>query len=94
VQQRPGNDGSFDPVVYIPPAANADWSVNILARGSSDVGAVSTQIQEQVRAVDSDIPVFDVRTIDDLLAFQRWAQNVFGSMFAIFAGIALGGPSE
>ena len=89
VQQRPGNDGSFDPVVYVPLAANADWSVNILVRGSTDLGAVSAQIQDQIRIVDADIPVFDVRTIDDLLTFQRWAQNVFGSMFAIFAAIAL-----
>jgi len=89
VQQRPGNDGSFDPVVYVPLAANAEWSVSILVRGSMDLGAVNAQIQDQIRTVDPDIPVFDVRTIDDLLAFQRWAQNVFGSMFAIFAAIAL-----
>ena len=35
VQQRPPNDGSFDPVVYVPLAANPDWSVNILVRGST-----------------------------------------------------------
>ena len=89
VQQRPSSDGSFDPVVYVPLTVNADREVNILIRSSFDPGAVSSQVQEQLRAIDPDIPVFDVRTIDNLISYQRWAQRVFGSMFAIFAVIAL-----
>ncbi len=89
VLQRPPNDGSFDPVVYVPLAASADWSVSILVRSQLAPGLVSSQIQEQMQAVDPDIPVFDTRTVDDLLSFQRWAQRVFGSMFAIFAAVAL-----
>jgi ABC-type antimicrobial peptide transport system permease subunit len=50
---------------------------------------VSSQVQAQIRTIDPDLPVFDVRTVDDLLAYQRWAQTVFGSMFTIFAAIAL-----
>jgi putative ABC transport system permease protein len=89
VQQRPPSDGSFDPVIYVPLAANPDWSVNILVRSSLTVGLVVARVQEQVRAIDPDLPVFDARTVDDFLSFQRWAQRVFGSMFAIFAVIAL-----
>jgi hypothetical protein len=89
VQQRPLNDGSFDPVVYLPLAASADWGVNILVRSSSELGLVASQVQEQLRAIDPDIPVFDVRTVDNLLSYERWAQRVFGSMFAIFAVMAL-----
>ena len=47
VQQRPPNDGSFDPVVYVPLAANPDWSVNILVRGSPEPGVVSSQVQDR-----------------------------------------------
>ena len=89
VQQRPPNDGSFDPIVYVPLAANPDRTVNILVRGSTEPGAVSSQVQDQIRAIDPDLPVFDVRTVDNLLAYQRWAERVFGSMFAMFAAIAL-----
>jgi hypothetical protein len=89
VQQRPPNDGSFDPVVYVPFAANVVGGVNILARSSSPVGLVAAQVQARVGAVDPDIPVFDVRTIDDLLSDQYWAERVFGSTFAIFAAVAL-----
>jgi predicted permease len=89
VQQRPPSDGSFDPVIYVPLRATADRGVNILVRSTSTVGLVVPQVQEQLRALDPDLPLFDARTIDDLLAFQRWAQSVFGSMFVIFAAIAL-----
>ena len=88
VQQRP-NDRGFDPVVYVPLAANPAAAVNILVRGSSPLGLMSSQVHEQLRAVDPDIPVFDVRTIDDLLSYQRWPERIFGSMFAIFAAVAL-----
>jgi ABC-type antimicrobial peptide transport system permease subunit len=76
-------------VVYVPLAANADWSANILVRSSSPLGLISSQVEDQLRAVDPDVPVFDVRTIDNLLWYLRWAERVFGSMFAIFAVIAL-----
>jgi ABC-type antimicrobial peptide transport system permease subunit len=89
VQQRTPDDGSFDPVVYVPLSANADWGVSVLVRGSTELGVVSSQVQDQIRAIDPDLPVFDVRTVDDLLSYQRWAQRIFGSMFAIFATIAL-----
>jgi len=35
------------------------------------------------------LPVFDIRTVDEQIAFNRWPQRVFGSLFAIFAVIAL-----
>jgi putative ABC transport system permease protein len=76
-------------VVYVPLAASADWGVNILVRSSFELGVVASQVQEQLRAIDPDLPVFDVRTVDNFISFQRWPQRVFGSMFAIFAVIAL-----
>jgi ABC-type antimicrobial peptide transport system permease subunit len=45
-------------------------------------------LREQVRAIDADVPVFDIRTVDEHLAMARWGQRVFGSMLAIFAGVA------
>ena len=39
--------------------------------------------------IDPDLPLFDIRTMDQNLAQQRWPFRVFGTMFAIFALIAL-----
>jgi len=42
-----------------------------------------------VRQVDPDLPLYDIQTLDDFLAQQRWTVRMFGSMFALFAVIAL-----
>jgi ABC-type antimicrobial peptide transport system permease subunit len=42
-----------------------------------------------MRVIEPDLPLFSILTMDDLLAQQRWPMRVFGSMFAVFALIAL-----
>ena len=42
-----------------------------------------------MRAIDPDLPLFNIRTMDEVLANARWPFRVFGTMFAIFALIAL-----
>jgi ABC-type antimicrobial peptide transport system permease subunit len=46
-------------------------------------------LREEVRAIDADLPLFGIRTMDDNLAQQRWPFRIFGTMFGIFAIIAL-----
>ena len=42
-----------------------------------------------MRAIDPDLPLFGILTMDQQLAQQRWPFRIFGTMFAIFAVIAL-----
>jgi ABC-type antimicrobial peptide transport system permease subunit len=42
-----------------------------------------------LRAIDPDLPLFGIRTMDAQLAQARWPFRIFGSMFMIFALIAL-----
>ena len=46
-------------------------------------------LREEVRAIDADLPLFGIRTMDQELAQARWPFRIFGTMFAIFAFIAL-----
>ena len=46
-------------------------------------------LREEVRAIDPDLPLFGIRTMDAALEQARWMFQVFGSMFTIFALIAL-----
>ena len=46
-------------------------------------------LRRTIAALDPDLPLSNVRTMDDFLAVQRWPSRVFGTMFAIFAVIAL-----
>jgi predicted permease len=90
VRQRPTESGDFDLVLYIPLAQAAPTRANILVRSrAADVLRAAAIVRTEVAAVDSGLPLFDVRTVDEQLAFLRWPYRVFGSMFAIFAGIAV-----
>ena len=63
--------------------------MTLLARSEGDPNAMTPLLREEVRAIDPDLPLFGIRTMDESLAQQRWPFRVFGTMFAIFAFIAL-----
>jgi predicted permease len=82
---------SFDPIVYIPYTANPLPQVNILARSRLAPGAVATMVREHVRAIDADLALYDVMTLDDSLAIsdERLGLRIFGTIFILVGVIAL-----
>jgi predicted permease len=92
VRQRnaQNSDPDPDPVVYVPYTGNRGLGENtsLIVRGRSDPAKMTALVREEIRALDADLPVFNIRPMDENLARQRWPFRVFGSMFAIFAAIA------
>ena len=78
-----------DPVAYLPFRSNAMAFMTLLARGDGDPNALTPLLREELRAIDPDLPLFGIRSMDDNLARLRWPFRVFGTMFALFALIAL-----
>ena len=78
-------------VVYVSYGINPLPSASIVARSDSDPSVVASVLREQVRAVDPDLPLFEVMTLDDLLAAsdERVGLRVFGTMFVVIAFVAL-----
>jgi predicted permease len=70
---------------YLPHTQAPGRSVNVVVRGRTNLGAVKGEI----RALDSDLPLYDVRTmeqrVDGSLATRRFSMT----LLAIFAAIAL-----
>jgi predicted permease len=91
VRQRDIQNIDPDPVVYVPYflGPNMGRTVAVMVRTSGETAAAVPLIRQAVLALDGDIPVFNVRTMDELLAQRRWQYQIFGGMFAVFAGIAL-----
>ena len=89
LRQRDVQRDEPDPVVYVPFRAEPTWFMALVVRTEGDAGKATALIRDQVHAVDADLPLFSVQTMDDILAQQRWPFRVFGTMFAIFALIAL-----
>ena len=88
---RQGNPQSLEPdaVVYVPHRMEAPGFMSILARSQVDASTLTMQVRQAVQTIDPELPVFGVQTMNEFLAQARWPYRVFGSMFAIFAGIAL-----
>lgn len=76
-------------VVYIPLRQEPSGFTTVLVRTALPPGALMSAVREQMRAVDPDQPVQNVQTMAQLLDRQMWPYRVFGSLFAIFAVIAL-----
>jgi predicted permease len=89
VRQRDFQLPDPDPIAYLPFRTDPRAFMTLLVRSSGDPNLMTPVLREEVRAVDADLPLFGIYTMDAALARQRWPFRVFGSMFAIFALIAL-----
>ena len=65
------------------------FTIAAASAAQRDAASLTSLAREEVRAIDPDLPLFGIRTMDQQLAQQRWAFRIFGTMFAIFAVIAL-----
>ena len=87
-QTRP-DEAASEPLVYLPYRAKPMPGLAILVRAGVPPTSLATAIRNSVQALDGDLPVFDVRTLEEYFSQQRWPFRVFGTLFAVFALIAL-----
>jgi putative ABC transport system permease protein len=78
-----------DPIAYLPFRTDPRGFMNLLVRSAGDPNLMTPILREEVRAVDPDLPLFGIRTMDAALEQARWPFRIFGSMFMMFAFIAL-----
>jgi putative ABC transport system permease protein len=90
-QRTGGEDPEPDPIVYIPHSQNTGLvglgSVLVRARGNP--AELMPVVRKEIFALDPDLSLAGMRTLDESLAQQRWFPRVFGIMFTVFAGIAI-----
>jgi putative ABC transport system permease protein len=60
-----------------------------MVRGQGEPAALTSLVREEVRALDRDLAVSRVRPLDLWMSQSRWGHRVFGTMFGLFAAIAL-----
>ncbi len=78
-----------DPVVYLPLRSAPQRFSVVMVQTPSDAASVIPQVQDAMRAVDPDLPLYSTMTMDQLMALSRLPVRVFGLMLSLFAGIAL-----
>jgi putative ABC transport system permease protein len=89
VRQRDIEDQQADAVVYRPLRSAPVRSAMLLVRADGDPAAATASVRETMRTVEPDVPLADVMSMDDRLALERWPFRVFGTLFGLFAVIAL-----
>ena len=84
-----GLDTDSRMVVYYPHAQRPNGSMYVVARAASDPASTSAAIIHLVNAINPDVPVYDIATMEqrvrDSMARQRFAMTMLGG----FAGFAM-----
>jgi predicted permease len=89
VVKQYGLDIDTKMVTYFPHAVWGNREMFVTARTTGDPAALANSIVDQVHAIDGDVPVFDIATMEqrvyDSVARQRFAMTMLGA----FAGFAM-----
>jgi putative ABC transport system permease protein len=80
---------AVEPEVYVPHAQIPLDSMSLVVKTGADARSLAGAVRNEVRALDKDLPVYNVKTLDDYLAMSV-AQPRFNTLLlASFAALAL-----
>ena len=89
VRQRNLREPDPDPVIYLPCRSAPAPSMTLVIRTDGPPHRLTSTLREEVRALDPDLPLFGIATMDETLAKVRSFYRIFGAMFATFGVVAL-----
>jgi putative ABC transport system permease protein len=89
IPSGPRDDRAPASFAYIPYRLEPPGGAALLVRSRLDPAAMMNAVRREVQAVDPDQPVFTVQTLEQMQAQATWPYRIFGTLFAIFALIAL-----
>jgi putative ABC transport system permease protein len=76
--------------MYVPHAQDFQWNfMGLVIRTAGDPSAFANTLRREVQAIDKDQPVYNVRTMDDVVANSLGTRRVSMQLFAVFACAAL-----
>ena len=76
--------------IYVPHAQDSQWNfMGLVIRTAGDPAAFAPTLRREVQALDKDQPIYNVRTMDDVVANSLGTRRVSMELFAVFACAAL-----
>jgi putative ABC transport system permease protein len=76
--------------IYVPHAQDVQWnSMGLVIRTAGDPAAFAPTLRREVQALDKDQPIYNVRTMDDVVANSLGTRRVSMQLFAVFGCAAL-----
>ena len=76
-------------VAYVPYRFSGFANIGVTIRAAGDPAGLASAVREAIRASDSTLPIFNIRTMEDLRREGFWQFRLFGFMFGIFGAAAL-----
>ena len=77
------------PCVYVPQFQTPSSFVSVMLRTKVDPNRLVNAARETVMSLNKDLPIYKVETMERVVAESFWERRFFGSLFAVFAALAL-----
>lgn len=77
------------PAAYFMQSQNFDRFMSVMVRTTTDPAKFANLARTTVLAVNKELPIYRVFTMDEIVAQSFWDRRFFGNLFTIFAGMAL-----
>jgi putative ABC transport system permease protein len=77
------------PAVYFAQSQASDRFMSVMVRTKTDPAKFANLARTTVLSVNNDLPIYKVFTMEEVVAQSFWDRRFFGTLFTIFAGLAL-----
>jgi putative ABC transport system permease protein len=77
------------PAVYFPQDQVAERFMSVMVRTKTDPAKFANLARNTVLAVNKELPIYRVFTMDEVVAQSFWDRRFFGTLFTVFAALAV-----
>jgi predicted permease len=84
-----GFDAPTAPHIYLPAFQGPPYASVLFLRTHASPGTLGDQIRAAVQSIDSNLPLFGVRTMDEVISRSMAERRFALEILAVFAGVAL-----
>jgi putative ABC transport system permease protein len=77
------------PVAYVPYPYGVAANTGLTIRARTDPTSITSAVRGEIRAADAGIPLYSIRTMEEVRTSSFWQYRLFGQMFGIFGAAAL-----
>src|SRR2546421_3034677 len=77
------------PAIYFAQNQASERFLSVMVRTKTDPARFANLARNTVLVVNKDLPIYRVFTMDEVVAQSFWDRKFFGTLFTVFAGLAL-----
>ena len=77
------------PAAYFAQSQASDRFLSVMLRTKTDPSKFANLARNTVLTVNKDVPIYRIFTMDEVVAQSFWDRKFFGTLFTVFAGLAL-----